>query len=280
MLNLFFRKNFYDGWDNIIFLFIPNLILDAMVVVSGLLCIPGFTIFKESSWYLYIWIVIGILLMIGLSIFTLAWAETSTEIVDYGSPDIKSFFASLKTCVKDGILYGIVMSLFCVASFIGIVYFFKPAEGQPVTFTGLTAGAVWTWVSITILMGLLWYPAVRASMHNKFGKALKKCFILLFDNLGRCIIFSFYNLLLVLISVVMLGLVPGMAGLQMARTNFIKLIMKKYDYLEELDKKGEPLNSKARRKIPWKELLAEENEINPVRTAKEFFFPWKQDSNK
>lgn len=280
MLNLFFRKNFYDGWDNVIFLFVPNLILDAMIVIAGLLCLPGFTIFKESSWYLYVWIFIAIALVIGLSIFTLAWTETCTELVDYGSPDIKNFFGALKGCVKDGILYGLVFSIFGVIAAVGILYFFHPAEGQSVTFTGLVAGAVWTWVSLTILMGLLWYPAVRASMHNPFGKALKKCFILLFDNLGRCIILSIYNLFLVLISVIMLGLVPGMAGLEMSRTNFLRLVMKKYDYIEELDKKGEPVNSVARRKIPWKEILKEENEINPVRTAREFFFPWKQDSNK
>ena len=51
--------------------------------------------------------------------------------------------------------------------------------------------------------------------------------------------------------------------------------MKKYDYIEELDKKGEPANSQARRKIPWKELLAEEEEANPVRTFKDFWLPWK-----
>ena len=68
---------------------------------------------------------------------------------------------------------------------------------------------------------------------------------------------------------------PGMAGLVLSRCNAMRLLMKKYDYIEELDKKGEPANSQARRKIPWKELLAEDEEANPVRTFKDFWLPWK-----
>ena len=80
---------------------------------------------------------------------------------------------------------------------------------------------------------------------------------------------------LILISIIMLGIAPGMAGLVLSRCNAMRLLMKKYDYIEELDKKGEPANSQARRKIPWKELLAEEEEANPVRTFKDFWLPWK-----
>ena len=48
------------------------------------------------------------------------------------------------------------------------------------------------------------------------------------------------------------------------------------DYIEELDKKGEPMNSRARRKIPWKELLKDDIEANPTRGFKAFIFPWKE----
>ena len=80
---------------------------------------------------------------------------------------------------------------------------------------------------------------------------------------------------LTVISVIMLGLAPGMCGLELARANAIRLILKKYDYLDELDKKGVPLNSKER-KIPWKELLKEDYEANPVRSFNAFIFPWKE----
>ena len=48
MLNLFFKKNFYDGWDNVMYFFVPNLIIDFLVIISSAMCIPGVTIFKES----------------------------------------------------------------------------------------------------------------------------------------------------------------------------------------------------------------------------------------
>ena len=87
---------------------------------------------------------------------------------------------------------------------------------------------------------------------------------------------GFYNLFLSAISVIMLGIAPGMCGLELARANAFRLIMKKYDYIEELDKKGEPMHSKARRKIPWKELLKDDIEANPTRGFKAFIFPWKE----
>ena len=67
-----------------------------------------------------------------------------------------------------------------------------------------------------------------------------------------------------------------MCGIELARSNAFRLIMKKYDYIEELDKKGEPLNSKTRRRIPWKELLKDDIEANPTRGFKAFIFPWKE----
>ena len=33
MLKLFFRKNFYEGWDNLAFFLVPNLIMDAVVAL-------------------------------------------------------------------------------------------------------------------------------------------------------------------------------------------------------------------------------------------------------
>lgn len=281
MLKLFFRKNFYDGWDNVMFFFVPDLIIDALVILCAGIASLGVTVFKDTSFFLYIWIFLAIFLVCASSIITLAWAESAKGIADYETIEFKDFFKSIKSCISDGIKYGITLFLVVVIAFIGIRYFLFPKNQQgtsaQVSFAGLLSGFCYIWVALIILASLFWYPAIRAYMHNPFGKTVKKCFIVLFDNLWVSIVLGFYNLFLALVSVLMLGLAPGMCGIQLARANAFRLIMKKYDYIEELDKKGEPLNSKARRKIPWKDLLKNDIEANPVRGFKAFIFPWKED---
>lgn len=263
------------------FFFVPDLIIDALVIFCAGIASLGVTVFKDASFFLYIWIFLTILLVCGSSILTLAWAESAKGIADYETIEFKDFFKSIKSCISDGIKYGITLLLVVVIAFIGIRYFLFPKNSDgtsaQVSFAGLLSGFCYIWLALIILASLFWYPAIRAYMHNPFGKTLKKSFIVLFDNLWVSIVLGFYNLFLALLSVIMLGLAPGMCGIQLARANAFRLIMKKYDYIEELDKKGEPLNSKARRKIPWKALLKNDIEANPVRGFKAFVFPWKED---
>ena len=92
MLNLFFKKNFYDGWDNVMYFFVPNLIIDFLIIISSALCIPGVTIFKESQWYLYVWFAAIILFSASAGVVTVTWSETAAGIADYDTVDIKKFF--------------------------------------------------------------------------------------------------------------------------------------------------------------------------------------------
>lgn len=274
MLNLFFKKNFYDGWDNVMYFFVPNLIIDALVILCTGIASLGVTVFKDSEYFLYIWFILGLVLVCGISILSLSWAETSREIADYETIQFKDFFRNIKSCIKDGILYGITLIVVAIIAVVGGMYFLKPQDGN-ITYAGLIAGLFYVWISLVIFMALWWYPSIRSYMHNPFPKAIKKCFIVFFDNLGVSITLCIYNLFLTVISIIMMGIAPGMAGLVLARANAFRLIMKKYDYLEELDKAGEPLNSKARRVIPWKEILKDDIEQNPTRGFKAFVFPWK-----
>lgn len=257
------------------FFFVPNLLIDALIILCTGIASLGVTVFKDADFFLYIWILLALVLVCGSSIFTLAWAESSKGIADYESVEFKDFFKSLKGCIKDGIKYGITLAAVITIAVVGGIYFLKPQGGQ-ISFAGFLAGVCYIWAALIIVASLFWYPALRAYMHNPFLKTVKKCFIVFFDNLLVSIVLGFYNLFLSAVSVIMLGIAPGMCGLQLARANAFRLIMKKYDYIEELDKNGEPFNSKARRKIPWKELLKDDIEANPTRGFKAFIFPWKE----
>ena len=274
MLGFFFKKNFYDGWDNVLFIFVPNLILDVFFLIGGGLLYLGTKVNGTAG--IIIWGCTVLLVITAGSILSLAWAESAAKIADYESAEIKPFFTSLKTCIKDGILYGIVLFAVLLVSAAGIIFYFRPVSGATLPFIGLMAGSVFFWIMLTIISALFWYPSLRAIMHNPFKKSIKKCFIILFDNIGSCVVLGIYNFFLLIISIVMVGLAPGLGGIGLSRVNFLRILLKKYDYLEIAEKEAAGKKPVFRNKIPWQELLKEDIEITGSRSIKSFFMPWKE----
>ncbi len=274
MLGFFFKKNFYDGWDNVLFIFVPNLILDVFFLIGGGLFYLGTKVNGTAG--IIIWGCTVLLVITAGSILSLAWAESAAKIADYESAEIKPFFTSLKTCIKDGILYGIVLFAVLLVSAAGIIFYFRPVSGATLPFIGLMAGSVFFWIMLTIISALFWYPSLRAIMHNPFKKSIKKCFIILFDNIGSCVVLGIYNFFLLIISIVMVGLAPGLGGIGLSRVNFLRILLKKYDYLEIAEKEAAGKKPVFRNKIPWQELLKEDIEITGSRSIKSFFMPWKE----
>ena len=274
MLGFFFKKNFYDGWDNVLFIFVPNLILDVFFLNGGGLFYLGTKVNGTAG--IIIWGCTVLLVITAGSILSLAWAESAAKIADYESAEIKPFFTSLKTCIKDGILYGIVLFAVLLVSAAGIIFYFRPVSGATLPFIGLMAGSVFFWIMLTIISALFWYPSLRAIMHNPFKKSIKKCFIILFDNIGSCVVLGIYNFFLLIISIVMVGLAPGLGGIGLSRVNFLRILLKKYDYLEIAEKEAAGKKPVFRNKIPWQELLKEDIEITGSRSIKSFFMPWKE----
>ena len=274
MLGFFFKKNFYDGWDNVLFIFVPNLILDVFFLIGGGLFYLGTK--GNGTAGIIIWGCTVLLVITAGSILSLAWAESAAKIADYESAEIKPFFTSLKTCIKDGILYGIVLFAVLIISAAGIIFYFRPVSGATLPFIGLMAGSVFFWIMLTIISALFWYPSLRAIMHNPFKKSIKKCFIILFDNIGSCVVLGIYNFFLLIISIVMVGLAPGLGGIGLSRVNFLRILLKKYDYLEIAEKEAAGKKPVFRNKIPWQELLKEDIEITGSRSIKSFFMPWKE----
>lgn len=274
MLGFFFKKNFYDGWDNVLFIFVPNLILDLFFLIGGGLFYLGTKVNGTAG--IIIWGCTVLLVITAGSILSLAWAESAAKIADYESAEIKPFFTSLKTCIKDGILYGIVLFAVLIISAAGIIFYFRPVSGATLPFIGLMAGSVFFWIMLTIISALFWYPSLRAIMHNPFKKSIKKCFIILFDNIGSCVVLGIYNFFLLIISIIMVGLAPGLGGIGLSRVNFLRILLKKYDYLEIAEKEAAGKKPVFRNKIPWQELLKEDIEITGSRSIKSFFMPWKE----
>ena len=87
-------------------------------------------------------------------------------------------------------------------------------------------------------------------------------------DIGFSLFFFLYDLICFVLSIVTIGLVPGMSGLQLLAQDGMKLIMMKYDWLEE-NPDGD------RKHIPWEDILYDEKEKVGPRSFKNMIFPWK-----
>lgn len=312
MLKLFFRKNLYEGWDYVPYFLIPNTIVNAVVLLLGFLAYSGRS--SLGLWIAALFVGCVFVNILNLAWGDCAAKFVSYDkasVKEYFKAIPKAIFDGMFL----GILYFILIAAFLIgfayyfnvvnpnvldvsiisdikkcSPGISVLY---PARQDPLIgiklaaadtglwiqpgMAGMMAGFTFCWIIVVISMALAWFPAVRGALHDNFRKTLKKCFVLFFDNLIVSLVLTVTNFFLGVISIVLAGFAPGFAALTFARSNAFFLLLKKYDYLDELQKQytdGIPRGVK----IPWKEILKEDEEITGHRTAKSFFMPWKADN--
>ncbi|MDR1095946.1 MAG: hypothetical protein LBL31_06125, partial [Spirochaetaceae bacterium] len=133
---------------------------------------------------------------------------------------------------------------------------------------GILLAAFIFWLIVILALALQFFFAIHFRLGDKIPKALKKCFIIFFDNPGLCLFALIHNTIIAVISVLLAFLAPGPAGMLLFLDEAFRLRLLKYDYLEA--------NPDANRKrIPWDALLIDERERTGTRTLRNFIFPWK-----
>ena len=99
-------------------------------------------------------------------------------------------------------------------------------------------------------------------------KTLKKCFLLVADNMGVTLFLLVRTVIDMVLTILTATLMPGLAGISLSRMDTVKLLMKKYDFLE-----ANP--DSTRKDINWEDLLYEEKQLVGPRSLKNMIFPWK-----
>ncbi len=262
MFLFYLKKNFCDGWDNMLSLVLPNLFI--LIFGVGLYFLIGLLI--ESVPVLAIILqVIGIFILI-TAIF--AFGENSTKIANFKFASLKNYFSQFKSVKlwKDSALFTLLATFIIFVAVIGIPFYLRQSE-----FLGLFLAAVLFWILLVCILSVQWLLPIRALMGNSFLKCLKKSFIIFFDNPGFSIFVFIYTVFLTAISVFLFFVLPGFTGIILAQTNALRLRLYKYDWLEEHPE----IPPKERKHIPWDELIAEDNEILGPRNLRSFIFPWK-----
>lgn len=267
MFGFFLKKNFCDGWDNIMNLIVPNLVLMVMIFF-GFISVRAIVnlelAFSIPLSFLLIILFIGLCMVLIMS-----FAENAAKIANFEDVKIRWFFTEIPNVFKDGFLYGLLMGLLVVAGIIGI-----PAYLSMGTLYGLVLAIVLFCFEVVFILSLQWFIPLRALLHDDFKKCFKKSFIIFFDNTGFSILMFLYNGVLCAMSFLMLTLIPSGAGIVLSLTNALRLRLYKYDWL---DQHPDLKNPKDRKRIPWDKLIAEDEEAVGHRTFKSFFMPWKED---
>ncbi|ERF60226.1 hypothetical protein HMPREF0860_1525 [Treponema socranskii subsp. socranskii VPI DR56BR1116 = ATCC 35536] len=261
MYLFFIKKNFYDGWDNMLSLIVINLVI--MTVSLGLLSL--IYALQQS-----VPLVIALIILFGIviSILTLASGEVASSAANFGSAHIADFFRAIPSCIADGIRFGLILSVVGTAAYVCIPFYFAQK-----TLPTMFIGSMFVWLVVFTLLSLQWFVAIRSLMHNDFKKCLKKCFIVFFDNIWFSLFTVVYNFFLLALSVFLFGLLPSVAGITLAQVNALRLRLYKYDYYEAHPELKTP---KEKRYIPWDELLQNDKETLEPRSFKSLIFPWKE----
>jgi hypothetical protein len=196
-------------------------------------------------------------------VYLSAAALSLKTISDYGNFGFADFLANLKTAWPAGLVLG-AFAFLAIILCTTVIPFYLSMKSM----MGLMLAAIVFWTLVTAVLALQFFFAIRSRLDARLVGAVKKCFIIFFDNPMFCIFSLIHNTFVLILSLFVAFLFPGPAGILLFLDEGLRLRLMKYDWLE--------LNPEAnRRKIPWDAILIEEQEKTGTRSLKNFIFPWK-----
>ncbi len=257
MIGFFIKKAFFDGWDNLIGMVVLNLGFLA-ILLGG---IYSMTLLGESAGLAMVLIIIALGLF---SFYSAGSAHLTWGWAAYERGGWAAFVRGLRISWRHALLFWLLLAL--DGSLLLFVIPFYLSYG---TIVGTLLSVVLFWLFIALSLALLYYWPLFYSMQGDGpAKTLRKSFVIVADNLFFSLFFAFHQIVTFVISIILAGLAPGMGGILLGQSVALKLLMYKYDWLEEHPDED-------RKKVPWDELLWEERESVGHRSLKNMIFPWK-----
>ena len=267
MIKLVLKKSFFDGWDNLFSIFIFNIIFG--LIIFGTVWV--FILLNKTGHELDVLKVVSILTItlfllsfhsLGINALTINWSC-------YKKAGFSQYINGIRKHFTHGLLY------FLVHFFIMLCYLLIiPMYLQTKTIIALIISFLIFWTSLIVFLSFqFFYPLLYLMENDKVFKTAKKCVIVFFDNLSLSLFVLIKNILDLIISVFTLTFIPGLAGIILFKTDVMKFIMKRYDYVLENNITD---NKISKRNILWNEILFEERKNIESRSFKDIIFPWKQ----
>ncbi len=257
MIGFLIKKGFFDLWDNLLMVVLLNLGYIApllLIILSGSV--------GETSAVLSL--VIQILAVLVFSLYSLGISAVTFGYSKYQ----KGGFRAFKEAFKYHIGHAFVHFMMCliIAFMIMFVIPFYMALGN---LFGIFMGMIIFWLVVGIVLAIQYYFPLCFHMEADGAfKTLKKCFIVVADNLGTTMFLLLRTIIDFVLTILTATLIPGLVGISLSRMDTMRLLMKKYDFLE-----ANPDCTK--RDINWEDLLYEERQLVGPRSLKGMIFPWK-----
>ncbi len=267
------RKAFYDIWDCFLYSLLFNSVI-TMVGGAGMglsLRVPAGIV--QTAVIAAFFLAAGVL----LTAVSLLYGQVS----DYRSFSFRDFFPALKESWKTGLAFFAILFAAIILLLFSVPFYFSM-----MTLPSFLIGALLLWTIILFFAAMQWFLPVYYRLNKDFRTCMRKSFILFFDNAGFSVFLLVFSALLLAVSFFLGFLIPGWTAVLIAGQGALRLRMFKYDWMEEQEKKtiasdeynatGGGLRSRGKRpRVPWLELLADEDENVGHRTLKSFFMPWK-----
>jgi hypothetical protein len=258
MTGFFIKKAFFDGWDNFISIILFNVLTVGLLALGyGALQLIQFSLVLTVL-VLVVWFVITHILLAAISFY-------EGHHASYQRPGYEEFKAGIASSWKHALLLSAVDLVLMVTILLVIPFYFRMGS-----FIGTAIGSLLVWIVILTLLSLIYFLPIAYQLGDRPYKSLKKAYIIALDNPLFTLFMGVYSLISMILSVVTALLVPGTAGVLLAHQGACRLLMFKYDYLEQ---EG---NENRKKEIPWAALLLEEKEKVGQRSFKGMIFPWKE----
>jgi hypothetical protein len=257
MTGFFIKKAFFDGWDNLISLVLLNLgYLVVLLAIYGAIELFALSVAAGLT-----------LLVLAVALHSFYTGIVSVHVKEYAwykRPSFADFTAGCKQIWRHALLhFGI--SLILLSLMILIIPFYL-SYGSLIPFS---IAMILFWITLALYLAMMFYYPLASQMPgDKPIKTLKKAFIIFIDNIGFSLFFGVYHIVTLMFTIFFATIIPGMSGIQLSRQVAVKLLLMKYDYLE-----NEQQTTK--KHIPWDSLLFDEQEKIGKRTLKGMIFPWK-----
>ncbi len=257
MIRFLIKKVFFDIWDNFVVVMIMNI---GFVVPLLIFFLAGNYVENTG---LSLLIIAAALLV--FSLYSLGVNGIVHGYSKYQRNGFKAFKDAFRYHIGHAFFYFAFLIVVMFAIFYGIPFYMSFQN-----MVGYFLGMLTFWVLVSFLMAIQYFFPLCFHMEADGPfKTFKKCFIVLADNMGTSFFLLLRTIIDLALTILTATLIPGMTGISLSRMDTMRLLMKKYDFLEE-----HPEATK--RDVNWEDLLYEERNLVGPRSLKNMIFPWKE----
>ncbi len=257
MLKLLIKKVFFDIWDNFLYIILLNL---GYMVPIALFFIMG-SVNEKNTMLAFLILVLAVLIF---SFYSLCAGAVTYNYSRYKRDEGRAFLLAFKDHIGHAFIHFGLCAVLLAVFLYGVPFYFS------LGLIGYVLGILTFWIAVYFVLAMQYFYAL--CFHNERDGALatlKKSFMLVSDNLGATLFLFIRTIIDIALSVVTGSLLPGFSGIMLSRMDTVRLLMKKYDFLEA--------NPQAELKdVNWEDLLYEEKLLVGPRSFRGMIFPWKE----